>query len=292
MFARVILACACAAALLQDVQVAAAPSGGDGDRPWNYEVDIGLPTAEDLQRRSAQAPHFTYFGARGPAKWGELDATYSKCSTGTQQSPINLPDITPNGIASELTFNWVNLVSPVTLTNNGHTFQVSVASNANGPKNYVTFKGKQYFFQQFHFHGPSEHMFEGRAYVLEMHCVHKATDGSLLVVGIFMDQFLPPRQFFNNFVGKIPTTVASNPVDMAVSWTRLLKDIRRSPYWQYAGSLTTPPCSESVQWIVMKNAVGVSDQFIKESAVAYGFNSRFTLPVGDRIPSYDEASEE
>jgi carbonic anhydrase len=111
---------------------------------WNYEVDFGNPT---------DAPkEFSYEGDTGPVFWSSLDpASYSLCGNGTRQSPINLPS-TKNGTFENLTLFWTDLASPVSIANNGHTVQVDVANNTQGPNNYATYNGETYQFVQFHFH--------------------------------------------------------------------------------------------------------------------------------------------
>ena len=131
----------------------AAPAPIDDAAAWNFEVDFGSPADQSsVERRSVAAPHFSYDGESGPARWGSLDPSYARCGTGTKQSPINLPSM-QNGNPQLLTLHWVDLVSPFSVSNNGHTIQVDVAGNAKGRKNYVTYNGKRYQFIQFHFHG-------------------------------------------------------------------------------------------------------------------------------------------
>ena len=111
---------------------------------WAAEVDFGV---------NWEAPDFSYEGDTGPAFWQNLHPSFSTCGTGTQQSPINLMNYRINGMPADLSIHWTALKSPITVANNGYYFQVAVASNSEASKNYVTYQGKVYQFQQFHFHG-------------------------------------------------------------------------------------------------------------------------------------------
>ncbi len=116
---------------------------------WSPEVDFGVPESE-VERRSAI--HFGYEGEDGPQNWAALDATYSTCDSGAAQSPISLP-LVANGVAGDLVLDWRTLSNPVTVSNNGHTFQVSVSTNSAGAASTAVYQNKTYHFQQFHFHG-------------------------------------------------------------------------------------------------------------------------------------------
>lgn len=256
---------------------------------WNSEVDFGAqndqPKHVSASRRDATPAHFTYDGEDGPAHWGTLDGAYSTCDSGLEQSPINLPVIT-NGNADDIEIKWPDLVSPVSVSNNGHAFQVSVATNANGgAKSYVTYKGKQYFFLQFHFHGPSEHHVNGRHFPLEFHAVHKSADNQLLVVGILLNNpgtGNAATKFFSALRGAVPSTKSTVTISKTINLNSLLSKVTKD-FWAYSGSLTTPPCTEGVQWIVAKKPVAVTQSFLNEISAKIGFNSRFTMDENNRF---------
>lgn len=123
---------------------------------WVPEVDFGAPKEHQgenaRERRNAGNLPWSYDGETGAQHWGDLATAYAKCKTGTEQSPINLPTI-PNGVAGDLVINWPGLSSPITVSNNGFAFQVSVSTNDQAANHYVTYKGKRYNFLQFHLHG-------------------------------------------------------------------------------------------------------------------------------------------
>jgi carbonic anhydrase len=123
--------------------------------------------------------------------------------------------------------------------------QVDVAGNAaDGAKQYVVYQGKTFYFQQFHFHGPSEHHVGENHYTLELHAVHKATDGQLLVVGIFIKDVregLGVPHFFRKFISLFPAEVAVVTENLSIDFSKLLSETSTEAYWAYSGSRTSPP---------------------------------------------------
>ena len=204
---------------------------------------------------AAQA-HFNYDGEEGPAYWGDLDSTFASCNNKEGQSPINLPGSNINGVTSELSMHWVTLKSPIAVIHNGHTVQVNVKDNAAGAQNYVTFKGVKYNFLQFHFHGGSEHHVDGQQTPLEMHAVHQAEagqgfDGKLLVVAFMLEENTnnAERDNFYVFVNKVPVRKTTVPalIYKTFEFNKTITASRIYGFWEYVGSLTTPPCSGGVQ---------------------------------------------
>jgi len=100
------------------------------------------------------AAHWTYEGEEGPAHWGELDPTYALCSTGKEQSPVDIVAPTHADLA-DLAVSY-RPISPMRIVDNGHTIQVNV-----DPGSSITLDGVRYGLAQFHFHAPSEHLIAG-----------------------------------------------------------------------------------------------------------------------------------
>jgi carbonic anhydrase len=233
----------------------------------------------------ATSDSFGYEGELGPDYWSSLNTEWETCGTGEEQSPVALnPDEALHDNPFDLSLHWTNLASPVELINNGHTFEIDVASNEAGKDSYLTWDGTNYTLLQFHFHQSSEHHVDTRSYPLEMHCVHQDTDGNLLVLGIFLnrDGNTARNGFLKQFWELIPESESTVEEEIEVDWSLLTDDIHVDSYWNYAGSLTTPPCTEGVTWVVLKKRISLSFSQWNHYNALLGFNSRFTQPHFDR----------
>lgn len=231
-------------------------------------------------RAHAQA-HWEYTGRTGPAHWSEVDEKFGACSQGKTQSPIDLRsgDAQPAALP-EIAFDYQP--SALKLVDNGHTVQVNYA-----PGSAITVAGKRYELLQFHFHKPSEERLNGKPYALVAHLVHKSAEGDLAVVGVLMEagQRRPVLQaVFDNLPQKKGTEVAVPGV--AIDIGALLPENRG--YYTFAGSLTTPPCSEGVTWYVMKTPVQVAAADIARFGHVYRMNARPVQPLNGRVVSVSQ----
>ncbi|MFO0613358.1 MAG: carbonic anhydrase family protein [Polyangiaceae bacterium] len=230
---------------------------------------------------------WTYSGDKGPAHWGELDPKWDACRAGKAQSPVDLPNrpdfphVAPKETvkASDetLTIDYVDV--PLRVQNNGHTIQV-----ANDGDSYILVGANRYDLVQFHFHSPSEHTLGGERFPLEGHFVHKSEDGQLAVVGAFF-------------------TLGEAGPELAELWRKAPKEETEEPiatpkkvldvssivstkegYFSYAGSLTTPPCSEGVRWFVLKHVSTVDKKTVDAFREWFdGRTNRPIQPLGDRM---------
>ncbi len=205
-----------------------------------------------------------YTGAAGPESWGRLGAENSKCATGQRQSPIDIR----GGIAVDLEpIKFDYHASTFSVVDNGHTVQVNVA-----PGSSITITGRRYELLQFHFHRPSEERIDGRQYDMVAHLVHKDADGHVAVVAVLLDrgnaQALVQTVWNNLPLEKGDEVKGGTQIDLS----QLLPDDKR--YYTYMGSLTTPPCSEGVLWMVMKQPVPISPEQVAIFARLYPMNAR------------------
>jgi carbonic anhydrase len=207
--------------------------------------------------------HWSYEGEGGPDKWGNLDAEDAACSIGSQQSPIDISGAI-SAAQPTLKVSWSE--RPDTIVNNGHTIELGFADG-----NALTIDDRVYALKQAHFHHPSEHLVEGKRFAMEAHFVHAAED-RLAVVGVLLVSGKPNAAF-----GKIISTMPAEEgspmaADPAIDPDRLLPTERT--YFHYEGSLTTPPCSETVDWIVLTHPVEVGEADIARFAKLYPMNAR------------------
>ena len=217
--------------------------------------------------------HWSYEGASGPDKWGDLDAANATCSIGSQQSPV---DITSAVTARQpsLKINWSK--HPETIVNNGHTIQLNVPQG-----DTIQLGDRSFGLTQLHFHHPSEHLVDGKRFGMEAHFVHAAPAGGLAVVGVLI---VPGKKnaVFGKIASKMPQE-AGAPVsaDLGIDLSRLLPAERG--YYHYEGSLTTPPCSQSVDWIVLARHIEVAETDIARFAKLYPMNARPVQKIDRRF---------
>ncbi|MGW8180242.1 MAG: carbonic anhydrase, partial [bacterium] len=218
--------------------------------------------------------HWGYSGHGGPEHWGELDAQYEMCAKGKNQSPINLTGF----IEAELEPLQLSYSGGATeILNNGHSIQVNYA-----PGSILTVDGKSFVLKQFHFHAPSENQIDGRTYPMEVHLVHADKDGNLAVIGIMMD-LGEANPIISELWKKMPEKEGDTfPLASGLDAKGLLP--KSKDYYRYDGSLTTPPCTEGVRWIVMKEPVSVSrEQAESFEHIMHHPNNRPVQPLNARI---------
>lgn len=212
---------------------------------------------------AAEGAHWSYEGATGPSHWGDVDAASKVCTAGSQQSPIDIMS-SVRAQLPPLQMNW--RVKPDMIVNNGHTIQV----NSDLGNTLAVGKDK-YDLVQFHFHHPSEHLIGGKSFPMEVHFVHRNGAGALAVVGVLMTAG-KPNTTFKQIAATMPAK-AGEPVKMsAVDISQMLPAGRH--YYRYAGSLTTPPCSETVNWLVLRDPIQVAQADIDAFAKLYPMNAR------------------
>lgn len=261
-----------------------------GSQPAGSEAPISLGIAPESHGAKSGAggaagahagkatheAHWDYVGDYGPHAWGKMKPEFSSCGNGKVQSPVHIQP--GDAVAADLepiSFEYGPLVGRI--QHNGHTVQVDVQGN-----NMLVVRGKVYRLAQFHFHHPAEEMINYRGFPMVMHLVHKDSEGRLAVVALLME------------VG------AENPV-LAQAWARMpLKageqyalDVSRISvadalpkdrgYYTFQGSLTTPPCSEGVTWMVLKQPVQISMAQLDTFRRLFPLNARPVQAVNGRL---------
>jgi len=220
---------------------------------------------------AAEGAHWSYEGAEGPTHWGALDAASKVCAVGSQQSPI---DITSSVRAElpPLAIDWKGGVD--TIVNNGHTIQVNAADG-----NTLKVGDTTYKLVQFHFHRPSEHLIDGKSFPMEVHFVHRHDSGALAVVGVLMTTG-QANAAFKAVTAAMPQAAGPAVKAPAIDAAGFLPASRS--YYRYAGSLTTPPCAETVEWLLLTTPVEVAEADVAGFAKLYAMNARPVQKVNRR----------
>jgi len=223
--------------------------------------------------RAEGAAHWDYAGAEGPKEWGELDPSYRACSLGCQQSPIDITETIPARIPW-ISLNW--RPQAFEIANNGHTVQANVA-----PGSFAQIGPNRFELKQFHFHRPSEHALYGNRTAMEAHFVHADEKGKLAVLGVFL--VAGPRNPVFAEIMKVAPTSPGEAKLKGPAYAQALLPRRGNLFFRYEGSLTTPPCAETVAWNVYLDPVAVAQTDIDAFAKIFADNSRPLQPANRRF---------
>lgn len=223
---------------------------------------------------AAFAGHWGYEGHEGPEHWSELDPQFSLCASGKTQSPIDIR----SAVAAELKPIEVNYASAGRdIVNNGHTVQVNFAVGST-----INLDGHEFALKQVHFHAPSENLIDGKSFPLEAHLVHADANGNLAVIGVMYEEGSANAELDKAWRQMPAHADEKSELQAIVSPDALLPTDRR--YYRFSGSLTTPPCSEGVAWIVMKRPLAASRQQIEQFAhTMHHPNNRPVQPINARL---------
>ncbi len=193
------------------------------------------------------------------------------CATGAQQSPIDLSSAIPTRTAAPHP-QWATVKGGV-VQNTGHTIQVDMVGGGS------VRLGEAYTLKQVHFHHPSEHTLDGKSYPLEAHFVHQAADGRLAVIGVLFEEgaYNPTlERIWATAPGRTGKAIVGFEID---PWQLAPAS---GPAYRYEGSLTTPPCTESVSWTVMAQPMTASHSQIAAFAALFPNNARGVQPLNRR----------
>ncbi len=222
---------------------------------------------------TAARPEWSYEGASGPQAWDALDGAYATCGTGSQQSPIDIAGSIRSELAP-LEFTYGAFAGEV--ENNGHTIEVPVP-----PGHVLRFDGADFLLLQFHFHAPSEHRIDGQGFPMEAHFVHRGGTGELAVVAVMIAEGQASLAWGPIF-DRIPALPEEEPRGEAeISLPSLLP--ASHGYHLYAGSLTTPSCSEIVTWLVLHQPVALAGSQIAQFTAVFPNNARPLQAINRRF---------
>lgn len=215
-----------------------------------------------------------YVGKGNPKDWDELSPNYQACGAGTQQSPIDLHA----GVEADMADVSVHYQPvPLRIVNNGHAIQINT-----DPGSYILIGSERFDLLQFHFHHPSEHTVEGEAMPLEAHFVHKNADGKLAVLGVLLKEG-QENATLKPIWDAMPQQPSSDETvpGVTVDMTKLLPAAQGT--YRYFGSLTTPPCSEIVKWVVFQTPIEMSSAQVDQFQNIFSMNARPVQPLNRRF---------
>jgi carbonic anhydrase len=208
--------------------------------------------------------HWTYEGESGPANWSKINSDWAMCGGGRRQSPIDIRD----GIKVDLEqIGFDYHPSSFNEIDNGHTIQVTV-----GGGNFITVGNQSYELQGFHFHRPSEERVNGKGTEMVIHLVHKSADGKLAIVAVLLE-----RGKQHNLIQTVWNNLPLEKNELVAPSVVLdLKDVlpEKREYYTYMGSLSEPPCTEGVLWLVMKQPMQASPAQMALFSRLYPLNAR------------------
>ncbi len=227
-----------------------------------------------LMISNADEIHWGYEDDGGPSQWAELAPEFVICGEGKAQSPIDILDAVETALV-DIEFHYGETANNI--VNNGHTIQVDVDEGS-----HIVYNGIIYELLQFHFHAPSEHTIAGEAAPMEIHFVHKdRNSNNLAVVGILLSEGDGENEAYAPIIDSMPIEAgAAGALGENIALENLLPESRG--YYTYQGSLTTPPCSEVVRWLLLDTPVTLSAKQIAAYRAIYDGNARPLQPLGER----------
>jgi carbonic anhydrase len=217
------------------------------------------------------AADWAYAGPTGPEHWVHLSPDFAACGQ-HEQSPIDLTAAVPARLGA-LAVDWRPV--PIHVVRNGHAVEGEASDP--GAVNRITLGGQDYRMVQFHLHHPAEHRIAGRSFPLEVHFVHRGESGDLTVVGVLFEEGRA-NPALQQIIDHAPIEDENDRV--LIDPRQLLPQDRT--FFRYEGSLTTPPCSETVNWVVLAAPMTASAAQIAAVTAVYGDNARPVQPLGRR----------
>ncbi len=213
------------------------------------------------------AANWSYTGKTGPQSWGKLDPSYAACAKGHEQSPIDIRGAKLDKTLKPIEFHYLS--GPVTLENTGQTIVAHVDRGS-----YIMVDGVRYDLVSFDFRHPAEEPVKGRFSDMSIHLLHRSADGKMAIVAV---RLVEDRSMGNAILAMLwehlpKVAHKSETITDMVNPGGLLPADRS--YWTYTGSLTTPPCTEGVQWFVFEQELGISRTQLRTFSDMFKMNTR------------------
>jgi carbonic anhydrase len=222
---------------------------------------------------------WSYSGANGPKNWAKLDPANHDCKYGHKQSPIDIW-VRSRSALPHINFNYQN--TPLRIIDNGHTIQVNFPSGS-----WLTVGKEKFELRQLHFHLPAEERVHGKSYDMTVHLVHESLQAKIAVIAVLLERG-KANSAIETIWDHLPRIKHQEQVisDVTFNPSALLPE--SAGYFTYLGSLTTPPCTEDVTWLVLKAPVEVSPVQLVAFSRIYPHNARPIQPTGLRAVAESE----
>ncbi|KXS19483.1 carbonic anhydrase [Gonapodya prolifera JEL478] len=238
---------------------------------------------DELLRVRKRAVDWGYEGAKGPFYWSTINPNYTSCSTGRFQSPVDIDSTIPATYDTPVEFYYPDNFTNVQVENLGFTVELFAPAKTA----YIVRDGVKYYLANFHFHAPAEHHVEGKAHPAELHMVHRSDNGSITVLALYVENYnYEPQYWLDLFLKHVPRnetapalTVPVYPIETLVGYFK-----NSELYWYYDGSLTAPPCTEGVHWIIASRPIPATKKELEWLGFLMDFNAR-PSQKNDNVPS-------
>jgi len=242
---------------------------------------LGTATLAGLGAAAQSTTPWDYEGKRGALVWGKLDPSYSACSKGHEQSPVDIRNARLNKALVPLEFHY--MAGPVTLENTGHTIRAIPPGGS-----YMVANGVRYDLVEFDFHHPGESAVKGKLTDMDVDLVHKGADGKFAILAVnLVEDRGAPNAVMATLWPHLPEKVGGT--EKVTEMVNPAGFVPADPgYWTYIGSLTAPPCTEGVHWFVFEQPLSVSREQLRKFAALYKVNSRPLQDIGKRKIEADE----
>ena len=224
------------------------------------------------QSASQEGKQWSYDGADGPEKWAEVDPANQACTAGLEQSPIDLSKYYVAAV-EPIKFDWQ--AQPFSMVNSGRSVYANVAKGSSTKLGTEDFALKQIVF-----HLPSEHMVDGKRHAMEIQFVHTQGPKKLLMVSILVRPGERNDVFFS-MMAKAPGKLGTQALQAPADPNALLPKTRS--LFRYRGSLTMPPCTENVDWVVFAEPLEVAQADIDVFKLIFSMNARPVQAINRRF---------
>ncbi|TVT52352.1 MAG: carbonic anhydrase [Azoarcus sp. PHD] len=238
------------------------------------EVKTQVKPSPSLTVEQVKGEGWSYGGDTGPERWGSLRPDWKICSEGKRQSPINLQ----NGVAVDLDpVKFDYRATRFRTTDTGNLLRVSVGEGMS-----IEVRGRRYELEHLTLHRPSEERVGGGASDMAVHFHHRSAEGRQAIVAVLLERGEQPNAMLQAVLNNLPLEKGNTYMpDVTIDLAAFLPT--QPAHFLYMGSQTTPPCTEDVLWVVMKQTVLLSDDQLAIFNRLYPRNSRPIQPTNGRL---------